>query len=790
MDASSPSDIYLFCDFRLDRRGGGLFRCAETGGPVPVSIGSRALDVLGVLVERHGDLVAKDELMAAVWPNTVVEEANLTVQISTLRRVLDAGRPGASCIQTAPGRGYRFLAAVTKLDPGADADVSPTATVSDGPTLGAPMPNPGTANGAQPAAFVVPRVWHVTLRPTELALAGLVLLLLGIGAAWWLTGDRSRPVGQTPAAPAQSATAFPAAVGHAPAPRLSLVVLPFENLSGDPIDDYLADGITDDLTTDLSYIPEAFVIARESAYTYKGKATDVRQIGRELGVRYVLEGSVRRINSTLRVNAQLISAETGAHLWADRLDEEIGELAAGQERIVTRMKDGLRISMVEIENARSLRERPTNPDAFDLILRARSLQHQPSSPQRSEEALALYERALLLDPSSVPALSRVAYFLVETRPGDWGSFDNMQRAGRLLAQARSIAPESAEVLNNTVYWLRSVGRCAEVIEATEHAIRMDPNRMRMWTGVYNELAVCKTRTGHAEEEIALQARADQLNPRSPWKFIRYSHMGFASLMLGRDQDAITFLERALAMNPESGTNQWAHRVLTAAYARAGRMAEAKRSLAEADRLWPYDTVRSHFPDDPSSAVFARQIRDYQAGLRLAGERDHADEDADFGVPADDALETRVAGRTPTGVPGAQTIRTVELVRFLAEAHPVVIDTVSNSWGRSIPGAIGLQFSGLGGSLADTAQDNLRRKMHELTAGDLNHPVVAVGWNSERFDGRNLALRLVALGYAQVYWYRGGREAWETADLPETHGDAGLVTSAANPTDAASEMPPV
>jgi hypothetical protein len=177
-------------------------------------------------------------------------------------------------------------------------------------------------------------------------------------------------------------------------------------------------------------------------------------------------------------------------------------------------------------------------------------------------------------------------------------------------------------------------------------------------------------------------------------------------------------------------------------------------------------VRSHFPDFPYSPVFAEQIRGYQSGLRLAGERDHADEDADFGVPADGALETRVAGPTPTGVPGAKTIRTVELVRFLAEAHPVVIDTVSNSWGRSIPGAVGLRFAGLGGSFADTAQHRLGRKMHELTAGDFHRPVVAVGWNSERFDGRNLALRLAVLGYTQVYWYRGGREAWEAAEQAE------------------------
>jgi len=159
--------------------------------------------------------------------------------------------------------------------------------------------------------------------------------------------------------------------GKAPPPRLSIVVLPFKDMDDDPTNDYLADAITDDLTTELSGIRNAWVIARESAYTYKGKATDVRQIGRELGVRYVLEGSVRQIGPILRVNAQLVSTETGAHLWSDRFDEQISELAAGQQQIVARLNDTIRISVIDIESARSLRERPTNPDAFDLILRAR-----------------------------------------------------------------------------------------------------------------------------------------------------------------------------------------------------------------------------------------------------------------------------------------------------------------------------------------------------------------------------------------------------------------------------------
>jgi adenylate cyclase len=248
------------------------------------------------------------------------------------------------------------------------------------------------------------------------------------------------------------------------------------------------------------------------------------------------------------------------------------------------------------------------------------------------------------------------------------------------------------------------------------------------------------------------------------------------LLLGRDRDAITFLERSLALNPDNARFRTVtFRRLAAAYARIGQMSAAKQALVEADRLWPYDTVRAHWPNesagfvsyDPPSAVTSAQIERYQDALRLAGERDHADEDADFGVLADSALHSEFAGLTPTTAPGTTTIRTPDLARLLAQIRPIVIDTVSYSWGRSIPGAVGLQNAGVSGSLTDAAQDHLGRKMHELTKGDFSTPIVTVGWNSERFDGRNLALRLVALGYRRVYWYRGGREAWEVTNLPET-----------------------
>jgi tetratricopeptide (TPR) repeat protein len=337
----------------------------------------------------------------------------------------------------------------------------------------------------------------------------------------------------------------------------------------------------------------------------------------------------------------------------------------------------------------------------------------------------------------------------------------------LLARARSIAPQSAPVLNNYLYWLVNVGRCDEVIPLAEQAIATSPTGVRRMTGVYNELAVCKTWTGHAEEDIALQQTADRLNPLSPWKFSRYRHIAWASFLLGRDQDAIAYMLQAFAIKPDvdDGT-QFYLRVLAAAYARTGDLDRARRYLAQADRLSPYDTVRGHFPDDLTSPVYVEQIRQFQNALRLAGERDHADEDADFGVPPDNVLHGEAVGKTPMQAPGATTIHTGDLVKLLAESRPLVIDVASHFWGRSLPGAVGLRLAGAGGSFTDSVQDRLRSRMHGTTGGNLALPIVALGWNVEEFYGRNLALRLVAMGYTRVFWYRGGREAWEVHGLPE------------------------
>jgi len=276
MDALASTDICLFESFRLDRRGGALSRRDERGAYVSVAIGSRALDILGVLVERAGELCSRAEIIDAVWPGTAVEDSNLNVQIAALRRVLDQGREGSSCIQTVPGRGYRFTAPVTRDYP-AIAENAGASRKNDRVPVGAASP------GRQRFRW---------LRGGIMVAAIGALVTIAAFATWYWQAPSSGELRS--------------------APRLSIVVLPFTNLSDDREQQYFADGFTDDLTTDLSRVANMFVISHNTAFTYKDKIVSAKQVGHELGIRYVLKGSVRRSANQIRVNSQLIDAGTNA----------------------------------------------------------------------------------------------------------------------------------------------------------------------------------------------------------------------------------------------------------------------------------------------------------------------------------------------------------------------------------------------------------------------------------------------------------------------------------------------
>jgi adenylate cyclase len=726
MDDISRPRMYRFDSFLLDRHKRSVSRVDDAGNETPIPIGSRAFDLLCLLVEQGGALLSKSEIMQAVWGKVLVEDANLTMQISTLRRILDAERSGGSCIQTIPGRGYRFLPGVVPSPlPYSDATV---------------VPVPQTMRLDEPSVPSVTSPW-----PRMRFWAGVVLVAaLGLAAggyAWFRITTKP----------------------FADRPPLSVVVLPFENIGGDPKDDPVAGTVTDDLTTHLSHISGMFVIARTAARTYEGKSTSPREIGDALGVRYVLEGSVHEAGSMTRIDVELIETDTEAHLWSDRFDLPPPGGDIGRDGLVRQIGQATNIALTDVASARAKREHPNDPEAFDLILQARSLWFHTPDTRSVGQRQKLFERAVTLDPHSIDALLGLAFTLIEK--GHKGP--DLDRAEEMIGRARQIEPNEQGVLTANAHLLLARGHCAEALVAFQYLREQFPHAPP-WT--FAPAGYCMILLGRAEEAVSALQQNIRADPHAPYMADRYALLGFATLLLGRDEEAIAWDQRALAANPNSRPVWRAENMLheAAANARLGHLEEAHRLVNQANQVWPWYTVRNHAPGAMTSPVYAAQLERYREAIALAGLRDHADEGADFGTKSDDRLheDDNLAGPTPTTAPGVATILTEDLARLLAGHTPIIVDTMESFSGRSLPGAVGLAESGWGAGVADPMQDRLRRKMAELTGGDRTRAIVVVGWSSERFGGRNLALRLVALGYSQVYWYRGGREAWEVADLPE------------------------
>jgi TolB-like protein/tetratricopeptide (TPR) repeat protein len=402
---------------------------------------------------------------------------------------------------------------------------------------------------------------------------------------------------------------------RAAAPRLSIVVLPFANLSNDPEQQYFADGITEDLTTDLSRIADMFVISRNTAFTYKDKRVDTKQIGRELGVRYLLEGSVRRSGPQVRVNAQLVDTETGAHLWAERVDREIGELFDLQSEITGRIAGTVRSELVIAEAGRST----DHPDALDYILRGRAAYSKSVSRERYVEEVSLFERALALDPLSADAQSYLGQALVARvldQVSDSPAAD-IQRAEELIEQVLAASPNSVGAHYGKGQILRAQSRPEDAIFEYETTITLDRNHAH----AYGYLGACKLLTGSLDEVIPLEEQAIRLSPRAPEIGARYFYIGAVHLLRSRLDEAILWLEKARS------TYSWFHPVhasLAAAYALKGQTQQASAALAEArkrsDRYLSITHLKAapgrQWLEAPKLRAFAETT--YFAGLRLAG----------------------------------------------------------------------------------------------------------------------------------------------------------------------------
>jgi len=422
---------------------------------------------------------------------------------------------------------------------------------------------------------------------------------------------RPQAVAELPASSAPLATLVSQ---PAVAPRLSIVVLPFVNMSGDPEQGYFADGITEDLTTDLSRIADMFVISRNSAFTYKDKPVNAKQIGRELNVRYVLEGSIRRSGNRVRANAQLIDAETDAHLWAERFDRDTDDLFALQDEVTGRIAIALNLELVGAEAARSA----DHPDALDFILRGRALSLTPPTTENYAEAIRLYERALTLDPQSVEAQAWLARTLAaRAMDGLTNSAEaDITGAERLVWQALAASPRSPLAHYARGQVLRAQGRCEEAIPEYETALASNRN----WVEALANIGRCKFLIGSIEEAIAAQEHAIRLSPRDPQLGIWYLRIGQAHLLQSRIDEATLWFEKARSANPRL---PFVRAFLASAYALKGETERASAELAEARRLSGGGRFLSiaHSKtvfDFGVSKVRALYEATYFAGLRKAG----------------------------------------------------------------------------------------------------------------------------------------------------------------------------
>jgi adenylate cyclase len=442
-----------------------------------------------------------------------------------------------------------------------------------------------------------------------IAVGAAAALVIGVSVWWLWPGMRSAPT--APVASARTATSISQPLV---APRLSIVVLPFVNLNSDPDQQYFADGITEDLTTDLSRLANMLVISRNTAFTYKNKPTDAKQVGRDLGVRYVLEGSVQRDGRQIRINAQLINAETDTHLWAERFDSNTGDLFALQNEIATRISFSLRVQLVRAEAARPTEQ----PDALDYVLRGRALavEKRPSREVYAER-IEMFERALMIDPRSVAAQSWLAVTLASRMLDQLSESptSDIARAEKLIEQALATSPRIPAAHFAKGQLLRAQGRCEEAIPEYEAAIAFNPS-----VGTIAALGECKFYTGSIEDMTSLQERAIRLSPRDPFIGNWYLRIGIGHLLQSRTEDAIPWFEKARSANPGRAPP---HAYLASAYALNGEAERAAAELAGARRMSSDDRYSSiarlkaaQFWGVPKIRVLFENT--YFAGLRKAG----------------------------------------------------------------------------------------------------------------------------------------------------------------------------
>jgi len=412
--------------------------------------------------------------------------------------------------------------------------------------------------------------------------------------------------------PAAQASPAPSAAAEKPAPpRLSIVVLPFANLGGDAEHEHFVNGVTESLTTDLSGINNAFVVARNTAFTYKGKPVDAKQVGRELNVRYILEGSIQRGGNRMRVNVQLIDANTGNHLWADRFDKPMADLFDMQDEIVSQLANQLRPELLAAEARRA--EQEADPDSVDLYFQGVQWFNK-GGPDNIERARGYFERAVALDPTNIDALVGAAradvligaIFTTDHRA------ERLAAAEALLIKGISIAPRN--------YWAHlwlgfiqiQTNRASRAIGELERALTLNRNlgAAHAWKGQ------AKITMGRAEEAEAHVNEAFRLSPNDAVAFMWTHIRGLAKFHLGADEEAVSFFRRSVDSSRNYPLN---HFYMAAALAHLGRLDEARAEVKAGLALAPrYSIARFQSMAESDNPTYLAQRQRILEGLRKAG----------------------------------------------------------------------------------------------------------------------------------------------------------------------------
>jgi TolB-like protein len=421
--------------------------------------------------------------------------------------------------------------------------------------------------------------------------------------------DQRRTVESTGSAVHSGNTAPP----QTSAPRLSIVVLPFTNIGGDPEQEYFVDGVTESLTTDLSRMIGSFVIGRNTAFTYKGRHVDLKRVGQELGVRYILEGSVQRSGNRMRVNVQLIDSETGNHLWAERFDKPVADLFDMQDEVVARLANQLGTELVSAEARRA--ERAPLPNSMDLYFQGMACANRGLAPENLSQARGLFERALSLDYGNIEALVGTAF--VDTMRGTGMMTDDrpvrLAAAEAALTKVLSMMPNHA--LAHCLFGVVQIftNRAAQGIAECEQALELDRNLAQ----AHGWIGLAKSFTGRAEETEAHVLEAFRLSPRDNKTYDWMTMLGVSRIFLGDDDAAAAAFRRSV--ETIRNVAPFVHFYLAAALAHLGRLDDARAAVQMGLALDPTFTIGRFragvATDNPTYLSQRERVGD---GMRIAG----------------------------------------------------------------------------------------------------------------------------------------------------------------------------